>query len=79
MATKAREATARGDAVSDKKSEDALTELQHPVKGAWSPTGELQRLLTLLALWPNAVGRAEFKTELHLKREIEEMYEKIYG
>ncbi len=40
---------------------------------------ELTRLLTLLALWPSAAGRREFKTELHLKRETEEMYERIYG
>ncbi len=38
----------------------------------------LVRLQVLLALWPNERGRAEFKTELDLKRAVEAAYETVF-
>lgn len=39
---------------------------------------ELLRLQVLLSLWPSGAGRAEFKTELSLKRALQEAYDKAF-
>lgn len=40
---------------------------------------ELLRLQVLLSKWPSGAGRAEFKTELHLKGVLEEAYKKVFS
>ena len=43
-----------------------------------TPFENLVRLQTLFALWPNDRGRAEFKTDLHLKSALSDAYDEVF-
>lgn len=40
---------------------------------------ELLRLQVLFSIWPTPAGRKEFKTQLHLMRALEEVYDKVFA